>query len=206
MSVGLSLEERLYREMVDEAFAHDLDKSFSNGKSAHAIYLIEKFFSHAQSTIRLYSGTLARHWKEDDGGKIKIYASSNLIGSVLTFLRKDDTRLDIVVDQAIDVEDGDSVGDHPLLKAIGTAEPPIRGTVRVFVDRRYEPPEDVPRAPHFMVIDRKGFRIETDPDKAEASANVNDVPLAIRIANFFDRALVAERETTWSHQSTSAKA
>ncbi len=93
MDEMVSFEEQLYREMVDRAFKGNDPQSFSNGKPEHAAYLIGRYFDHARSTIRLYCGSLARAVNG-----IQVYASSDVIGSALDFLRRPNSRLLIVLE------------------------------------------------------------------------------------------------------------
>ena len=179
-------DEQLYRKMVDRAFEEKENKSFSNGRPQHAAYLMQKFFERAQSTIRLYSGCLKKQW-----GGVQIFESSGVIGAALEFLRQEGSRLTIVLEKDID---GGSPEDHPFLLAVKNAEPAIRGSVRVCA----KTVEITPPPPHFMVMDKRGYRVETKADEIVASANVNDEPLAQRIASFFDGVLVSNSTPLWS--------
>ena len=60
------LEERLYFEMVSDAAARSRDLEISNGKPAHAVYLIWKLFDTARSSIRILSDSLRRELKDGD--------------------------------------------------------------------------------------------------------------------------------------------
>ena len=192
MDEMLSFEELLYRDMVDRAFERNDTRSFSNGKPEHAAYLIRQFFDHATSTVRLYCGSLAKTMQG-----VQVYESSDVIVSVLDFLRKKDTRLLMVLQEKIDA---DSFDGHPLLGAIAGAESDVKGTVRVYKSAVEADGNGNPVSiPHFMVMDQKGYRIEIDPKKTMASAKVNDVTQAQRLARFFDRVLVANRRAEWAY-------
>ena len=193
MDEMLSFEEQLYRDMVDRAFKRSDTRSFSNGKTEHAAYLIRRFFDHAASTVRLHCGSLA---KEMEG--VQVYESPDLISSALDFLRRRDTRLLIVLQGRIDA---DSFDEHPLLGAIAGAEPAVRGTTRVY-KHGIQMGIDGNRVtfPHFMVMDQKGYRIELDAKKVLASANVNDVSQSQRLAKFFDLVLLRPNEPAdWAY-------
>ena len=198
MDEMVSFEEQLYREMVDRAFKGNDPQSFSNGKPEHAAYLIGRFFDHARSTIRLYCGSLARAVNG-----VQVYASSDVIGSALDFLRRPNSRLLIVLENEIDARSRD---DHPLLKAISVAEPHVRGTTRVYMNGVQMGDSGNPvKIPHFMVMDQKGYRIEVDSRKVIASAKVNDVSQSQTLARFFDQVLVERNNpAVWEHPTERA--
>lgn len=189
----VSFEEQLYREMVDRAFNGNDTRSFSNGKPEHAAYLIRRFFDHASATIRLYCGSLARTMSG-----VQVYESSDVISSALGFLRRENTRLLIVLQDKIDA---DSPDEHPLLRAIARAEPRIEGSTRVYTNGVQMGGNGNPvTIPHFMVMDQKGYRIEVDTRKVIASAKVNDVSQSQRLAQFFDQVLVRPNAPPdWAH-------
>ena len=198
MDQMLSFEEQLYREMVDRAFKRNDTTSFSNGRPEHAAYLVRRFFDHATTSIRLYCGSLARTM---DG--VKVYESSDVISSALDFLRRRDTRLCIVLQNRIDAR---SFDEHPLLRAISGAETDVRGTTRVYTNGVQMGGNGNPvTIPHFMVMDRKGYRIEVDTRRAMASAKVNDLSQSQRLAHFFDQVLVRQNEPAdWSYPANQA--
>lgn len=198
MDEMVSFEEQLYRDMVDRAFKGNDPRSFSNGKPEHAAYLIRQFFDHATSTIRLYCGSLARAING-----VQVYASSDVIGSALEFLRRPHTRLLIVLENEIDAQSRD---EHPLLRAIAGAEPRLGGATRVYTNGvRMGGNGNPVTIPHFMVMDQKGYRIEVDSRKVIASAKVNDLSQSQSLARFFDQVLVERNEpAVWEHPTERA--
>ena len=198
MDETVSFEEQLYRDMVDRAFKGNDPRSFSNGKPEHAAYLIGRFFDHATSTIRLYCGNLARAING-----IQVYASSDVIGSALEFLRRPNTRLLIVLENEIDAQSRD---EHPLLRAISRAEPHVGGTTHVYTNGVQMGGNGNPvTIPHFMVMDQQGYRIEVDSRKVIASAKVNDVSQSQSLARFFDQVLVERNKpAVWEHPTERA--
>ena len=194
----VSFDEQLYRDMVDRAFKGNDPRSFSNGKPEHAAYLIGRFFDHATSTIRLYCGSLARAMNG-----VQVYASSDVIGSALEFLRRPNTRLLIVLEKEIDAHSRD---EHPLLRAISRAEPQVGGTTHVYTNGVQMGGNGNPvTIPHFMVMDQKGYRIEVDTRKVIASAKVNDVSQSQTLTRFFDQVLVERNKpAVWEHPTERA--
>ena len=81
-------EERLYFEMIDAALEARDDKLISNGKPAHAVYLLNKFLASAERSVRIYTGKLSRAF-----GGILAYADPELARSAIQFLQKENSSL-----------------------------------------------------------------------------------------------------------------
>lgn len=57
--------ERFYFEGARKLFDERADVRFSNGKPAHAVYLMVLFFQMARRRMRIFSGSLARRTAAD---------------------------------------------------------------------------------------------------------------------------------------------
>ena len=169
------LEERLYFRMVDNAAAESWDKEISNGRPAHAVYLISKLFETAQSSIKVLSGSLARY-VERDGRRIWAYGDRRICDTTVDFLRKGG-KLEILVEEEL------SGGmEHPMVVAIAAAG--LLDRVEVL---RLPPQEDKRRLPyHFLLCDDHAMRVETDTENTAAVANFNDSVFGNVLARYFD--------------------
>ena len=112
----------------------------------------EQVFSCAQRNVRIYTGRLSR-----SVGSRRAYADPEIVGSAIEFLRKEDSRLSIVILGEPDVDPGQPIDSHPLLTAISQADG-IRGTVCV---SRGDPGEWKEFPYHFLIMDSEAARIES---------------------------------------------
>ena len=181
-----SEEEKLYFCMVDDALENNTDKAFSNGKAAHAIYLIYKFLVSAQQSIRIYTGRLSQAF---DG--INAYADPVLADAAIKFLSKEGSRLSIIIADNIDVGSGQSSDEHPLLAAIKKAD--IKGSVKVSQENKTAGNESLSPY-HFIVMDDTAVRVETDTEKGEAYVNFRDPDVGRLLTEMFD--LSEKRKST----------
>ena len=102
-----------YYQIVDQAFQSERTRFISNGRPEHAAYLMEKFFAEAKSSVCLFSGHLSRVV-----GGVEVYSSKEVINAAKSFLRRSGSKLDIILAGDIDVDEGESAEDHPLLKGL----------------------------------------------------------------------------------------
>ena len=77
-------EEQMYFKLIDKAIEHPEDNVISNGKPAHAVYLLNKFFETAKHSIKIYTGNLARTF---DG--VMAYADPQMAKSAVKFLSQE---------------------------------------------------------------------------------------------------------------------
>ena len=169
-------EERLYFNMIDAALKSREDRIISNGKPAHAVYLINKLLECAQRSVRIYTGRLSRTF---DG--VLAYADPVIAMSAIAFLGKEGSELSIVIADEPDVEPGRPLRDHPFLKTILDAD--IRGEVRV---SKAEETDRERFQYHFLVVDDEAMRIEIDTKKAQAYVNFGNPPFGQQLRRVFD--------------------
>ncbi len=170
-------EDRAYFRLIDDALRYKANRKIRNGKPAHTVYLLNKFFSCAQRNVRIYTGRLSR-----SVGSRRGYADPEIVKSAIEFLRKKDSRLSIVILGEPDVDPGQPIDSHPLLSAISQAEG-IRGTVCV---SRGDPREWKEFPYHFLIMDSEAARIEFDGNCTDAAARFGDAHFVGRLVRIFD--------------------
>ena len=174
--------EAIYCKVVDDMFDSAEDYVISNGKPEHAAYLIYKFLRNARSSISLFSGSLEQ---VKDG--VPIYRDPHILDAARLFLRRSGSRLRVVLQDTIDAS---SAEEHPLADAIlrDSKAQQTRGSLEI---RQASPAvvDGLKRGKflyHFLVMDGRAHRVETDPDKPEAFANFGDRSYAEALEQLFN--------------------
>ncbi len=170
------VDERLYFKMVESALRNKEKKVISNGKPAHAVFLVHQFLDHAEKSVKICTGALSRSF---DG--VLAYAEPEVAKAAAKFLRRDGSKLSILVVGDLDMDEGQSAADHPLLAAIAQEE--IAGELRV---AKIDPGDWAGFKYHFIVMDRFASRVEFDTDKAQAFVNFGDEKFGRHLAGLFD--------------------
>ena len=166
-------DERLYFGMIDRAMEARGYRVISNGKPAHAVYLIYKLFKAAQREVKILTGELAQTL--DD---VLAYGDPEICAAMVDFLRRGG-KLSILVEKDMDLRGG----SHPLVTAVVDAGLADRLAVA-------QPQDDFRKHPwshHFLLMDGTALRIETDAEKAKALVNFNDPELGRKMSTAFDR-------------------
>ena len=181
--------EEFYFKYVDEIIQTKRKTELSNGMPWHAAYLIRAFFGHAESHIRLFSGRLSRKSRDTT----EIYQARPIIDAACRFLANPESRLDIVLENEIDIDRGKLIDSHPLIRGLLDAEGTRKG---VFTLSKADQKElDFLREKgflmHFMTMDNRAVRVEVDPNPVDVKAYVKffDKKLTKAYANLFDHAV-----------------
>lgn len=173
--------KRIYERGVDECAKRRANKFLSNKTPEHARYIISKIFENAEHEVRLWTNGMPR---EVDGEPI--FGSPELIEAAKAFLDKPDTTLSVIVNGAIDIDEGQVYRDHPFLGAILSHEN-VASQTRMC--HAYDPENDLNRllvGMHgFAVMDKAGYRLETEADSS-ALVNFGDRETAESLAETFD--------------------
>ena len=177
-------DEDAYFKMIQFYANEEEDRIISNGKLAHAVYLINTLLKHARQSVKICTGRL-----KQDNEEIYAYADKEIAESAISFLSKEGSRLSIVVadPKGLDLKQGQTRSDdHPFVRAIVDARERIKGTLEVSqLDKDIY--EQFPY--HFVTIDGRALRIEVDTDKAQAYVNFNDPNYANQLGVVFSRFL-----------------
>ncbi len=182
-----SEEEKAYFEKVDTALAQGADLLFSNGRPQHAVYLIEKFFTHAKKEVRLFSGRLSRTVRG-----VEVYGNHRIAAAVENLLTAN-VKLQVVLQDDIDVDAGQTWVDHPLARI--EARLKQAGKLSGSLDIRQSSPDSIRHLEefsflnHWMVMDRTAYRLETNVRRAAAHVNFGDGKMANMLADIFDDVL-----------------
>lgn len=188
--------ERFYFEGVRKLFNERADVRFSNGKPAHAVYLMVLFFQMAQRHMRIFSGSLTRR----TSAGILIYEHPRIISASADFLCRPDTKLLIVLEEDIDVDHGQSVDEHPLIAEIQQKRDSgdLKGSLTVSKAHNADLTflRNKQFLYHLVIMDEQAWRIETrpDPNNVQAQVNAGDQTGARTLAHLFDNILLHRAE------------
>ena len=187
--------ERLYFEYVDEMLSSRVNVGISNGKPSHAVYLLAAFLRNASRSVRLFSGAMKR--KTTDGN-LGIYDNRHVSEAAEILLSQPDSRLIVVLENDIDVDDRQEVKDHPLVRSIMNLQKSgkLEGLfeVRKIMSDRLEWLRAKGICYHLMLMDEQAYRLETDPESMKAQVNFGDPKTAQILANLFDRFICRDSE------------
>lgn len=180
--------ERLYFREIDLAQKKKLDMLISNGKPEHAAYLIDKFFRHAQSDVRLFSGQLSRTM-----GGVEMYGHPH-IREAARGLFKRGCRMYIVLEDPIDAPNHDP-DRHPLVTIANELKERRHLHMDSLLDIRMADSKSTAFLEkhgylhHWMVMDDHAYRLETDTGTVKAHVNFNDEKAADALTSIFDNLL-----------------
>ena len=164
--------EVLYFGMIDRAIEACENRVISNGKPAHAVYLIYKMLNAARREVKVLTGKLARTL---DG--VLAWGDPRICEAAVDFLRRGG-RLSILVVEGLDTKDG----THPLVDAVAKAG--LEGQLDLAqVDDEFL---DSAWSHHFLLMDKSALRIETEAKKAKAVVNFHDPIMGEKVSSFFD--------------------
>lgn len=194
-----SEDERFYFTSVDEMMREGFSDDFSNGKPWHAVYIIAAFLREATQCVRLFSGRLIRATP----GGVAIYGQPHVVEAAKTLLTREGSELKVVLEDAIDVDDGCAPQSHPLLEGVHDLEEGGRLNGRLDVRRACKADLEFLREHnflhHLMVMDQCSWRLETDPDPSDVRARVKigDQWGAKTFARVFDEVLFENAEPVY---------
>ena len=187
-----SSDERHYFEYIDHACESKLDEDISNGRVEHAAYIIHKFLTTATRHIRIFSGALSRTYNG-----VSVYGNECIIEAMETFLSQPDRRCWIVTADDLDVGLGETPRDHPIVRAIEEmrANDRLRGEFEI----RRAPPDGLEFLRdrfdnHWMTMDDRAYRIETNLARAGAHVNFNHPRTADALVTIFDAKMFSPGE------------
>ena len=174
--------QAIYCDVVDEFFARGADENVSNGKPEHAAYLIYKFLTNGTRSIKLFSGSLKQETSE-----VAIYRDPQIVDAARAFLHRSGTSLQVALENDLDTRDGEA---HPLVAAVKQDQDAglVHGdfNIRKVPERILNRLREVGYPYHFLVMDERAYRLETDKEAARATANFGDRTYARALSGLFD--------------------
>lgn len=170
-----------YHSMIDTCAKEGRNQPISNGLAEHAVYLMTKMFSEAKKHVRLFSKYLPDEVTRDSV-KIPVYDKDELISAAVSFLEKDGTRLDILVQG-----DSEKIPSRSFVRSL--KEKKENGEIKGVVEIRQANYKTSSIENHFMVMDSSGYRLELDHEQTKAVANFGDSVFASKLADVFDNGL-----------------
>ena len=172
--------ERSYFEQIDLALRGKSDMLIGNGRPAHALYLIDKFFANATTQVRLFSGCL----KQEAQG-IKLYASPHIHRTMEALIERGG-RLSIMLEEDIDAPNGNA-REHPLIEAALAIDDSDSLQLRKAAKSSVDHLKEADYHHHWTVMDDWAFRLEIDIEKYRAAACFGRPDVAKALASIFDR-------------------
>ena len=180
--------ERFYFDYVEKMLEKEANIVVRNGRPLHAVYLIEAFLRKAQKTVRLFSGSL-----KQQAGEVKMYGDSNVVNAAKNFLSHPNSKFMIVLENPVDLTEGQRIEDHPVIKEIRELcdGERIEGMleIRRAAENNIKFLRDQQFCHHMMIMDDRAYRLETDPEQFKAHVNFGDGRTAEKLARIFDRIL-----------------
>lgn len=116
LSGNTTEEEQEYFRLIDEIAGKQESRIISNGRPAHAVYLLYKFFHCARHKIGICTGRLLQELpgKTDS---VLAYADPALARAAIHFLGRENTELSIIVADKDGLDTDGQPESHPFLKA-----------------------------------------------------------------------------------------
>lgn len=163
---NLSFPHKTYYELASDLYENKKNKTFDNGLPSHALWGIYKLFEMANESVKIFSGELRMQESDSD-----FYAHTKLLEQVETFLKKNGTKLHIIIENNMDK-------NHPFRKFLNQYKDKI--SIKKVTDRTFPN--------HFVVADDTGYRIEEDDTNGKiiAKFNFNNPNIAHKLSVVFD--------------------
>lgn len=168
-------ERRRYYETIDRCAQTKENLLISNSNERHAAYLISQFFKYAQSEVCILTGSFYEG----------VYNSKELIDEAVNFLKRDSKhQLRLAYQNDVPEEE---ILSRQFIKNIED-DPERRGGFEV-----WDSSVSSKGLNHFAVMDKSGFRFETDSRKRRGIANFGDLESGETLAEIFDLIVAKSR-------------
>ena len=178
--------EKVYFSQIDSAFGSKRPLLIGNGEPAHAAYLIERFLTNAEQEVCLFSGCL----KQDAQG-VALYSDPHIHEAMCNLFDRGG-KLMIVLEDDVDADEKD-VDNHPMVaRAKQWADDNDGVGSKPFFDIRKATSSSIQRLKaddfyhHWMVMDRRVFRLEMDMESYKAGVGFGRYDVADALATIFD--------------------
>ena len=183
-------DQAWYFNGIDKALREGRDLNISNGKTEHAVFLIQRFLANASSVIRLLSGCLRQKSREG----VDIYSNPHVLDAAKRALGSG-VKVVVVLQAEMDAEDGQAV-KHPLVRSALELQRGggLTGALAVFraTDRSMDWLREAELQYHWMTMDDRAYRLETEIEKAKALVNFGKPKTVASLNAVFDRTLLID--------------
>lgn len=167
-----SEDDRAYYRRVTDALKEGQDLQFGNKNYERARFIVGSLLEAAEKEVFLYFRNLADYELDAPDQMVNEHIVDALRGALVR-----EVHVGVVTDRPVDRR-------NPLRQLLESHVTSGRVDFRVLNDRGRE---KVGGTPHFVVMDARAYRIETDPRNPRCSANAhfNEPELAKELADTF---------------------
>lgn len=159
-----------YDQFIKNLVKEESTLTVPNSSESHALSILRAIFANSTSSIYLFSDQLSR----------RVYNDPQLLSSVTEFLRNK-KKLNILVRNQID-----GSGDEQNLFLNTIKDDPSASVKRIGADNLLSNDNDGKPFSNFVVSDKKMFRLEVDPVKANAYCSFNNPDIAQKLSSIFE--------------------
>ena len=156
-----------YRQQIDRLIWEKTGEIVLNGSHDHAAVIIERMLANAKADVAI----MARRFDR------RIYGTPETIKQANLYLEDPERRLEILVEEG----DAATLSAHPFVVANAAAL--AAGNLKI--GRITEPAAEIVDV-NFSVMDDDGYRVETDGDKAIATAAFGATAFTAQLRTVFD--------------------
>lgn len=164
--------DKKYRDFVTFLAKSGDNRTFLNSDEDHALDVLVQLFQIAQSTVRIFAGSLCHH----------VGNKSEYVIALSEFIERGG-ELRILLNN-YNEEFAKTSNLYKRLAYYKSQGKPV--TVKTTNSKPYRTGDPEKREVHFTIGDEKAYRIETDIEKRTAECNFNNPELAKSTAEFFD--------------------
>ena len=127
-----------------------------------------------------------------------MYADAHVVEAARHLVSREGGKLTVVIEQEIDVEPGQSATDHPLARMASQLK--TEGKMQGLLEIRKAPKAAIEflrmkkYCHHWMLMDERAYRLETDTEEVKAHVNFGDSATAGALVAIFDQLLYPKSE------------
>ena len=165
------IHDKDYKKSVNDFAEKKVDFLFSNKGNDHAAIVVSAMFKNAENYIYMYSGSL--------NGDVT--AESEFLSALRKFI--DDGKTLKVLLERTPVIENCSEALKIVMEASGSSNVIIK-VIGEEAKKEFKKKE----LRHFMIADGMSFRYEIDEEKYKAICNFNDIEMAKKLSDIFQKA------------------
>lgn len=180
-----------YRRHVLAAARERRRALVNNSSPGHFVIVMEQLLQLAARRVRIFSNHLSRYARVGHGGTGDgalgqlVWADDHIRNAATRFLAQPGSRLDIIVRNDLDADDGD-LSNHDFLRDL-IAAPSRQGLVTLRIANAGNNPGLKMFSRNFVVVDEAAYRHETNHDAIRALVQFGDDGSAGLFVRVFDQ-------------------